>query len=102
MNEQRTSYLPPLTSGMAVTGLILSFVAPFFGLIVSTLAFRDINSGTRRGRGIASWGFGLSLIGVLAPAALVVAIIVGAVVNPLPKLVPWATPVPAATAPAIG
>ena len=68
----------PLTSGMAVAGLLLSMPIPLFGIIVSTLALKDIKTGARTGRSIASWGVVLGWVGLLAGiAAAAVAIYLG-------------------------
>jgi len=56
----------PSVHWMAPTGLILSFVMPLVGLIISIIAMAQIQKSGLRGSGMAIAGISLGAIGFLA------------------------------------
>lgn len=65
------------TSGLAIAGLVLAFVAPLIGLVVSIIAVVKTGAGKARGRGLAIAGVVISALGTLFWTAIIVAVVTG-------------------------
>jgi hypothetical protein len=70
------------TSGLAVAGLILAFVLPLVGFILSLVAVFKTGAGKAKGRGLAITGLIVSIVIMGVGAAVVVSIVNSTVADP--------------------
>ncbi|MFC5379313.1 DUF4190 domain-containing protein [Aquipuribacter nitratireducens] len=63
------------TSGLAVAGLVLAFLAPLIGLVLSVIALGRTGPGKAKGRGLAVAGAVIGALGTLAGALLLIGIV---------------------------
>jgi Co/Zn/Cd efflux system component len=71
---------PQSTSGLSIAGLILAFLAPLIGLILSIVALVQIKKTGQKGKGLAIAGIIVSILEMAAIGAII-AVVVAAVPN---------------------
>jgi len=73
--NQDTTQPSDKTNTLSIVGLVLAFVAPFIGLIISIISLSQIKKSREQGRGLAIAGIVISSIGLVISVGVFIALV---------------------------